>query len=330
MKNIRSFAQWLVLCTCLATSFAFAANQESIVVDSNGDYIFTYEGYRGWQKVKWVPATKISPSVKGHVRSVEGKPDNLSYRYTLRNGKDSRQFLHGMRLSASNVRSTDPIKPSGWTGDITLDRAAGSGFIVGWSFWTGDGPWEGGIKPGAAIGGFGFDSKDLPGIGTIALWGASPPGQSFPDEGPSEGLFRDEILRIHDNDFVTRLAAVPRIAVPSPFDAAVVLTGLQKHIKTDMTSMQLIDPTLHSLIDRGLSQAIAAVQGGNTPSLLHEIKNLRQLLKQEHADVDKDDEGDRNDDDKEKKTKPRVDKLAARVLDFDLKYVEKRVKGDKD
>jgi len=330
MKNTRSVVQGLMLCVCLVASFAAVAEEQSIVVDSNGDYVFTYEGYRGWQKVKWVPATKINPAVKGIIRPVTGKSDNLSYNYTVRNGKDSRQFLVGMRLSASNVLSADPRKPEGWVGHATLDRAAGSGFIVGWFFRRSGGPWEAGLKPGAAVSGIGLDSKDLPGVDKVALWGASPSGQSFPDEGPNEGPFRDELLRILDNDFVTRLAAVPRIAVPSPFDAAVVLTGLQKHIKTDMTSLQLIDPTLLSLIDRGLSQAIAAVQGGNTPSLLHEIKNLRQLLKQEHAEVDKDDEGDRNDDDKEKQTKPRIDKLAARVLNFDLKYVEKRVKGDKD
>lgn len=97
-----------------------------------------------------------------------------------------------------------------------------------------------------------------------------------------------------------------------------------------MASMQLIDPVLLGLIDRGLAQAIAAAQGGNTISLLHEIKNLRKILKQEHADMDKDDNGGQDNDDKEKKTNSPIDKLAARVLDFDLKYVEKRVKGEKD
>ncbi|MEK7711482.1 MAG: hypothetical protein AAB312_00355, partial [Pseudomonadota bacterium] len=105
---------------------------------------------------------------------------------------------------------------------------------------------------------------------------------------------------------------------------------IQQHVKTDMVSMQLIDPALLAPVDRGLTQAIAAAQGGNTPSLLHEIMNLRQLLKQEHADVDKDDDGDRDDDDKNKAAKRQIDKLAARVLDFDLKYVERRVKGEKD
>jgi len=328
MKNIRSIVQWLVLSVCFAASFAVAAEQESsIVVDSNGDYVFTYQGYRGWQKVKWIPATKINPRVKGLVQPVEGKPDNLSYRYTLRNGKDSRQFLVGMRLSASNVRSTEPMKPTGWVGHVTLDHAAGSGFNVGWFFRRYDGPWEAGIKPGNVQSGFGFDSSDLPGVGKIALWGARPGGQSFPDQGPNmDSPVYEEFNLIISNDFVTRLAAVPRISVPTPFNAVVVLGGIQKHVKDDMASMQLIDPALLALIDRGLTQAIAAAQGGNTSSLRHEIMNLRQLLKQEHADVDKEetDSGDVEDDNKAKR---RITKLAARVLDFDLKYVEKRVRS---
>ena len=331
MKNTRSVVQGLMLYVCLVASFAAVAEQQSIVVDSNGDYVFTYEGYRGWQKVKWVPATKINPAVRGIIRPVTGKSDNLSYNYTVRNGKDSRQFLVGLNFLASNVLSSDARSPDGWSGGAVLDHAAGAGFIVGWFFRRYGGPWEAGIKPGTAVNGFGFDSKDLPGVGKVELGGAVPGGQSFPDEGPNEDSpILSEFNRILDNDFVTRLAAVPRIAVPTPFDAVAVLVGIQKHIKTDMTSMQLIDPVLLALIDRGLTQAIAAAQGGNTPSLLHEIKDLRQLLKQEHADMDKDDDGDRDNDDKEKKTKSRIDKLAARVLDFDLKYVEKRVKGDKD
>jgi hypothetical protein len=315
-----------MLCTCLATSFAFAANQESIVVDSNGDYVFTYQGYLGWQKVTWIPATKINPAVRVFVRPVTGTPDNISYSYTVRNGKDSRQFVVGLNLLASNVLSSDARSPDGWSGGAVLDHAAGAGFIVGWFFRRYGGPWEAGIKPGTAVNGFGFDSKDLPGVGKVELGGAVPGGQSFPDEGPNEdSQILREFNRILDNDFVTRLAAIPRIPNPTPFNAVVVLGGIQKHVKTDMVSMQLIDPALLAAIDRGLTQAIAAAQGGNTPSLLHEIMSLRKLLKQEHADVDKDDDSDR-DDDKDKKTKPRIDKLAARVLDFDLKYVEKRVK----
>jgi hypothetical protein len=234
-----------------------------------------------------------------------------------------------MRLTSSNVLASDPKKPAGWVGDITLDHGAGSGFIVGWSFWRGEGPWEAGLKHGVSVSGFGFDSKDLPGIGKIAFWAAVPPGQSFPDEGPNEGPICDEFDRILDNNFVTRISAVPRISVPVPYDAATVLSGIQQHIKTDMLSMQLIDPVFATQLDPWFTAAIDAAKRGNTEGVRYQLKELRKLLKQEHADADKEDEGDDIEEEKEKKPAGRIDKLAARVLDFDLKYVEKRLEEKK-
>ena len=54
------------------------------------------------------------------------------------------------------------------------------------------------------------------------------------------------------------------------------------------------------------------------------------MLKREYADVDQDDEDWDKDDDKGKeKDKSRlIDKLAAKVLDFDLKYIQKRLGDD--
>ena len=106
------------------------------------------------------------------------------------------------------------------------------------------------------------------------------------------------------------------------------IAGIQQHIKTDMLSMQLVDAAFVSQLDPWFASAIDAAKRNNIEGLRHAIKELRRLLKQEHADADKDD--DRDDDDKEKKVKPRIDKLAARVLDFDFKYLEKRVQGNKD
>ena len=331
MKSSRLLAQWLVLCVGLVASYAVAAREESIVVDSNGDYIITYHSYLGWQKVKWIPATKINPSMMGYVRPAEGKPDNLSYRYTVRNGRDSRQFLDVIRLSASNVLSTNPRYPNGWVGDITLDRVAGSGFNVGWSFWSGDGPWETGIKPGGVESGFGFDSKDLPGIGQVALYGARPGGQSFPDEGPNvDSPIYAEFIRIQTHDEVIRFTAVPRISVSVPYDGATVITNIQKHLDTDLVSLKLVDPVFVAKLDSWFVSAIDAAKQNNTKALRHAIQELRRLLKQEQPDADKEDDGDEQNDDKQKMPKPRIDRLAARVLDFDLRYVQKRSAGDKD
>lgn len=332
MKNSQHLLRWLILCTCLASSFTVAANQEGIVVDANGDYVITYQSYAGlWQKVTWIPATKINPAVKWAVGPTETKTDNFVYSYTLRNNKDSRQALVGMRLSARNALSSDPIQPAGWAGNISLDRTSGAGFIVGWFFRRYDGHWQAGLRPGATEGRFGFDSKDLPGVGKVALRGATPGGQGFPDEGPRRDTpIYEEFNRINDNDFVTRLAAVPRVSVPVPYDAAGLLKGIQKHIKDDLASLQLIESALVTQLDPWFASAIDAAKRNNSEGLRHAIKGLRRLLKQEHADVDKDDGGDSDDDDKEKRIESRIDKLAARVLDFDLRYVEKRDKGEKD
>lgn len=328
MNRQRSLIQCLVLCGCLAISPWVTAQEENIVVDANGDYVITYRGDLGWEKVTWIPATKINPSVSAIVRPADGKPGNLRYRYAVRNGKDGRQFVGVFRLSASNVLSSRPQSPSKWSGDVTLEGTAGSGFSVGWVRFSGDGPWQVGVKPGETLPGFAFFSKDLPGVGTVSLYGARKGGQSFPDSGPDENSpIYAEFIRIQTNDEVTRLAAVPRVGVPSPYDAATILTNIQKHLDTDIVNLKLVDSTLVVELDRWLTAAISAAKSGNDKALRADIHEARKLLKQEHEDVDKDDNLDQDDTDKATKTKSRIDRLAARVLDFDLRYVESRISG---
>ncbi len=132
---------------------------------------------------------------------------------------------------------------------------------------------------------------------------------------------------IEKQNYIGRFAAVPLIPVPSPFDAATVLTSLQKHVKEDLVGMALIDPVLASKLDPLFVAAIDAAQRGNAEGARKAIKDIRHLLKREHEDIDKDEDRDDDQDDRKHKNKRLIDKLAAKVLDFDLKYVEKRVKG---
>jgi hypothetical protein len=132
----------------------------------------------------------------------------------------------------------------------------------------------------------------------------------------------------------------PRIPNPAPFDAATVLTGVQRHIKDDLVGMKFVEPAFADKLDQGLTSAIEAAKGGNTEALRGELKKLRHLLKgfgepedDNHAAARKDKEGDQDPPEDRIRTKDwphPIAKLAARVLDFDLKYVEKRVKGTLD
>lgn len=303
--------------------------KEGVAFDSaTGNYVITYEAEdelrpKGLYQTIYTPATKIEPTVESRFEQTSSG-NRVTYKFKVKNGKKSQQNLEMLILLVSNTES-NLVTPAGWGGSA-VENLGGTEFRVGWSY---DGPEDlGGLTPGQTLNGFGLASNDLPGVGIIQLSGATPI-QAYAGDGPSEKI-EAEVRKLNDANFVPLPAAVPRITLPNPFNAAVVLGSIQQHVKTDMVSMHLIDPALLTLIDRSLTQAIAAAQSGNTQSLLHEIKNLRKLLKQEHADVDKDNDGDRDDDDKEKRTKSRIDKLAARVLDFDLKYVEMRVKGEKD
>jgi hypothetical protein len=298
--------------------------QEGVAQDpKTGDYIVTYKQDGVFYEVTFYPRTKIDPALKSKVNLATGGY-SVAYEYKLKSGTESRQNIHALRTEITSATAGSLVDPEGWRGAaVTNFQSTGLPVRLNWA------NRGSGLAPGKSENGFRLESLDLPGIATMRVEGDVPTTTWIGNAPEIDTPVGEKLSRLKRGDFVPRLAAIPRISNPAPFNAAVVLWGIQKHVKDDMVSMQLIDPTLLALIDRGLTQAIAAAQGGNTPSLLHEIKNLRQLLKQEHADVDKDDDS-WDGDDREKKINPRIDKLAARVLDFNLKYVEKRVKGDKD
>lgn len=311
-----------------ADEVIFQQGVEQIVqISKTGEYIIDYIGNDGTlRSVRWTPTTNINVTVYSKFKEIS---DGIKYSYTIKNHKSSMQPVNGFRVLTRTAVKKNVTGPEGWRAAVIKNYDDPT--VGVWADWFGRSPSRG-VSPGKSQSGFEVVTTELLGAGIAKISGAMSL-LVYPDEGPEGAL----INFMEDGGFlkkasggVSRLAAIPRISVPIPFDAAVVLANIQKHVKDDMVSMQLIDPTLLTLIDRSLTQAIAAAQSGNTPSLLHEIKNMRKLLKQEHADVDKDDDGDRDDEDKEKKIKSPIDKLAARVLDFDLKYIEKRVKEEKD
>lgn len=321
------FLTWLLASCCLAAAAAAIAEEDSILIDANGNYIITYRSDAvagGIARVVWVPSTKIDPRVQWNIKISESKPEVPAYRYTFKNGKTSQQDIKVGRLVASNVVSGTQATPKDWGGSIVNDSGRSSGFIVGWSYDR-----TGGLKPGSTQGGFGFESKDLPGVGPIELIGLAPAGQSFPDEGPDEvSPIRDQVVDLTVKKFVPRPAAVPRIPVGNPYDGAAVLDALRAHISKDIIELKLIEPTFASQLDRLLQAAAGAVRLNNPKAAREHLQNVMALLKKDHPDCDKED--DDKDDDDEKDTKGEtgsIDRLAARVIAFDIKYVEKRLKG---
>lgn len=336
-----------------------AGQPEGIVFDpASGNYIITYEAGdeftpTGMYQSIYVPPNKINPILKSKFKLTPG--GGIAYRYMLRSGTDSQQNIGMFDLLVTSAkgasistnapnypRSPDPMEtaqalsadarkvavgtPAGWRGFVS-PNFSGTGLGIGWS------PKReietDGLPPGKSQGGFGYESQDLPGIGLAGIMGAAPT-LAFAGYGPDEGT-REQLSEIRKkHGGVTRPAAVPTFPVPNPFDAAILLEDLHKHAKVDLVKFKLIDPVYAAQLDPWFTAAIDAAKRGNADGLRHQIKELRRRLKREHPDVDGEDEGDEFGEKDEKKPNARIDRLAARVLDFDLKYIDKRVKGDKN
>lgn len=301
---------------------------EGIAFDlETANYVITYEAGgedtpRGLYQTIYTPATRINPVVKSHFKKEEHS-GAIAYSYRIKNGKDSKQNIEILIVVVSNAYA-GLESPKRWNGLLAPEVPLGSGFRIGWSY-AGDED-LGGLAPGASLAGLGFKSSDLPGIGIMQLIGATPI-QAYAGDGPSQEI-SDQITELDRKDFVPRHVTLPKIPVPSPFDAAAVLTSLRKHVKEDIVSMKLIEQDFAAKLDRGFGDAVEAASRGNTEGLRHELKALRHMLKG-YGEPEKDDDG-HEDGIKTGDWPHPIAKLAARVLDFDLKYIEKRVKASRD
>ena len=350
IKCVSPFLGLLLL--IVSTQATSALPRESIVLDpSTGDYTINYLDYPDspdaqLRQAIFVPATKIDPVVRSEFKLRE--ESEIVYSFRITNGSKSKQALIGMvfypvtsiissapqpmpdqNLDPSALkeiyaaRAADLATPAGW-GGTNFERQVGK-LRISWGYENLESPLNG-LAPGKAQGGFGFSSKDIPGIGIAQLDGHSPVPM-FPAEGPT-GELAKEFAPIEQNDFVTRTAAVPTIAVPDPFDPAVTLERIQTQMHT-WIAMQLLDSAFSAQLDRYFQSAISAYRLNQPKVGKKQIQTMHELIKKEQPEADLEDDSDGNGD--EGKTKHAlIDKLAARVLDFDLKYVTKRASGNKD
>ena len=357
MKTTNKFHWIMGVVAMLVSLYAQAYPGESIVLDPvTGNYKITYwddttEDGNGMDiqprlmRTTFVPATKIIPVIRSKFRMWGAS--SVAYNYTLSNGASAKQSIVGLSLEQigqiANERDFPPMtatatdienvilsnmsaidSPEDWSGNIYRVRGQSR---VAWSL--GDLRENGGVRPGRTVPGFGFTSPALPGISTARMKGIGAVF-GYAGEGPAEdSAIKDELERLRKNDFVARPAAIPAIPVPVPFNAATLLDRIQTQMHT-WIAMQLLDATFSSQLDRYLTAAADAYRHNQPKAGKEHIETLRRMLKKEHEDLGRDEEHEsdnsqeKNDDKKAKM----IDRLAARVLDFDLKYVLKRMGDD--
>ncbi len=339
MRSIFSIAS-IVFASLIITSNAYGLSGESIVFDPNtGNYQVTYFGSnlsgkkngKVQRQVVYVPATKIQPAVISSLKLNDG---DVVYSYRLNNASSSQQSLASFAVApVSDIISKTPLKkhgrdleaiekqdevisealmtPQSWTGLVWSHNAGG--LQIMWRYYFANK----GLKAGSSQDGFGFSSKDIPGIG-IAQFRGRTPILMFVDGGPT-GKIKNQLKDLRRKNFISRTVAVPAISVPKPFDAAVLLERIRSHVGT-WSDMRLLDPAFATQVNRHMVAAVKAYKHNQSQAGRKNIESLRQLLEHEHGNLDRDEE---NAGDKSVKT---IDRLAARVLDFDLQYVLKRMK----
>lgn len=291
---------------------------------ATGDYLVTYPGEDGTQTtMKFIPATKIEPGVRSFLRLDDSKTA-VVYRYSITNGRDSKQNLVTAVVDGSGAEDSTLATPTNWDGSIVPND--NGGVLIGWSYWGEEN--LGGLKPGSTLDGFGFSSRFLPGAGIIKFRGARPP-LVFLDGGPDpESDTGRKLHELETNDFVVRPTAVPRISIPIPFDASSVLIDLQNHVTNELRSMELVDPVFAAKLDSLLVSAIEASTRNDTKTLISHLKAIRLALKKEHGDADAESTEGIVVEGRSEPTRS-ITQLAAKILDFDIKYIEKRVRHDK-
>lgn len=355
MITILSRTVAIAVCMLLPSGLAFALESgESIVLDPvSGNYKLTYSDEQGdgtkiLSHATFVPATKIEPSVNSKFRLEHAGA--VTYSYSVSSGANSRQVLDTVRLTligkvaGSQVLPTDMqtstpeqafavleanslalSTPSGWRGSVSIDAGSGISFVS----WDAD-DLSTGIQPNGLVSGFGFTSQSLPGTGVAQFTGARKFANGYGGEGPAPGSdIAKQIQALDDNDFVPRLAAVPSIAVPVPFDAAVLLDNIRAQVAI-WSGKPIIDPAFATQLDRYLVAAADAYRLSNVKAGKEHIETVRKLLSKEHHNLDHDDEDEDDVEERKVITRFSIDRLAARVLDFDLRYVLKRMEREED
>lgn len=310
--------------------------QEGVVLDSStGNYKVTYKDdhFGQYSEVVIEPATKIDPRLKSKFALVRDS-ETIRYQYRLRNGAQAKLYIVSLSTFVRNVNPGNPVDPPGWLG-TAMPNVKPTYLKLDWSYMGRDreelmSGKRVGIAPGASESGFVLESNDLPGVALLEIKG-QPTIQTFwLGQAPEfHSPIGQQIAQLNAKNFIGRPAAVPLVAVGTPYNAATVLDALRAHITKDIVDLKLIEPTLASELDRILQVAADAIRRNSIKAARDHLHDAFKLVHKAHPDPDRDDWDDEDEESKHKGKSSSVhpiDRLAARVIAFDLKYVEKRLK----
>lgn len=343
----------LIVLSVVAPAVVSAADsaQESIVLDpTTGDYTLTYccDDDGNIAVAVFEPSTKVDPQITSSLEELKDGP--IEYRFTVSISDERQRPLQAIYIDhVSSVPGADllasqgyelPVDqiqeiektaekslsiPDGWLGFVHPNHE--EGLRIGWSRRDRLDAQYGEFAPGTSQKGFGFMSADLPDVSIVKFMSKRLSVRAYPGEGPDPDSEVGKALRkLEENDFVPRFAAVPAIEVPNPFDCALVLERIRDRIKS-WPAQHLMDSdfnaTMVNLLDDALSACRNSGPGNSQASAIRYLNEIRKELRKGYPGLEAEGTGPTQGE----SASQHDQRLAARVLDFDVTYVFNRLSG---
>ncbi|MGV0959365.1 MAG: hypothetical protein ACOYB1_05960 [Limnohabitans sp.] len=240
-----------------------------------------------------------------------------------------------LQLEATQIFQRKTVfAPQGWSASLRTDESANQSSFV-WTPGLKDTDPDG-IAPGRSQDGFTIMRTELPGMARAKLTGSTEEPWGL-DNLPDTPFWREQVKLIQEQDYVLVPVMAPVITVPTPYNAAVLARSLRGHVQTWLKYGHIDAHTLARL-NRQFDVLIPALDRGHRKSAAAAIEALVKECTHHHSDllnhpIETDDE--RHAAAPVHKTiistsstlRPLFDRVCARVLIFNLRYIRTRLEG---
>lgn len=232
-----------------------------------------------------------------------------------------------------NFESSVVKAPKGWSAGLRVDDKEGQTSFV-WTPGLKDTDPDG-IEPGRAQGGFVVLRPELPGVARTYLQGGIEEPWGL-DVLPETSFWIAKVNEIQELDYLLVPVLAPIVPIPNPYSGAELARRIKAHVQTWLTYGH-INADVLSRLNRQFEVLIPALEINNKQAARAAVTAVRKECADRNSGLGDDKAGD--DDDHDSVALPRtpaqrnaaptvtIDRIAARALIFDLRYLMDRMES---
>lgn len=231
-----------------------------------------------------------------------------------------------------NFESSVVKAPRGWVANLRVDEKVNQTSFV-WTPGLKDSDPDG-IPPGRTQDGFVVNRPELPGMARAKLTGSTEEPWGL-DNLPDSPYWVQKVNEIQDLDYVLVPVLAPVIAIPNPYNGAELARRLKAHVQAWLTYGHINADVLGRL-NRQFDVLIPALEINNKQAARAAVVAIRKECADRNPGLGEDKAGE-DDDDRDATPQsrtpaqrsaaptPTLDRVAARALMFDLRYLMDRM-----